>query len=737
VSTPTDFAGLYRVAPGESPWDNGGAFYGRNIETIDRLLRIAAKTHRHDGHAPVANPPGAPSVAMQGTGGNIPSGSDVYVGITAIDVDGGETAIGPLTHVIAPASSSAYPATPTGTADYSAGDLTANTYLYAITSTDGAGGESVPSDPFVITLEGGHANGRVVLSGLQSHVVAMGGTGWRLYRSTNNSDYGFLAAGATEGYVDDCTHCADPQLTPPDDTDDATAGTSSAVATVQASDLPVGAVAFRVYAGNAPTLLSPSFVGQYELSAVETPITISGLVLQQGSPPPVSLSVGGASLIQWREPVATVGALPMTGNTTGDVRLALTTLLLYAWDGDSWAIISGGGGGGSGGGGTFSGWTDIPLTGGATAWTGDASQPDPAVPQWALVGPLVMLRGVIAADEDNDRSWEVLGNLPSAARPDQDQLFTALGEAGLETAVSVSVAVKTNGELQVAAGAGLRITLDGTIYISADALGVGLPGSGAAYTIKDETTTLPARGALAFVGAGVTATDDAAGDRTVVTIPGGGSGGGLDWQGAWDAGTDYPVGAVVRYANGLWIAQGDPGVGQVPGEAIVTGGGGAGAAPVWPDNVSPTPTATPQFIAAGTKNGALAPGDGTVEWMDGNSNPHDVYVIDLPAGYAGTVSVTPSMAGASLAILTQIPDGGGNYPTSRGLNYQRTQSLAAGDPYGFSLAGSTPRRWWLLIDAPTNGAYTITVDDAGGPAAIDHSGGGTSEPSRWELMLQA
>lgn len=54
--------------------------------------------------------------------------------------------------------------------------------------------------------------------------------------------------------------------------------------------------------------------------------------------------------------------------------------------------------------------------------------------------------------------------------------------------------------------------------------GVLAPGSaGAGHIIKDEGTSLTNRGTLNFVGAGVTATDDAANAQTVVTIPGGGS----------------------------------------------------------------------------------------------------------------------------------------------------------------------------------------------------------------------
>jgi hypothetical protein len=49
-------------------------------------------------------------------------------------------------------------------------------------------------------------------------------------------------------------------------------------------------------------------------------------------------------------------------------------------------------------------------------------------------------------------------------------------------------------------------------------------GGGGGHTIKDEGTSLTQRTNLNFVGAGVTVTDDAGNDASVVTIPGGGGG---------------------------------------------------------------------------------------------------------------------------------------------------------------------------------------------------------------------
>lgn len=63
------------------------------------------------------------------------------------------------------------------------------------------------------------------------------------------------------------------------------------------------------------------------------------------------------------------------------------------------------------------------------------------------------------------------------------------------------------------------------IYRDVRMLLSALPGApaGGGHTIQDEGTPLTQRTNLNFVGAGVTATDDAGNDATVVTIPGGGS----------------------------------------------------------------------------------------------------------------------------------------------------------------------------------------------------------------------
>lgn len=57
----------------------------------------------------------------------------------------------------------------------------------------------------------------------------------------------------------------------------------------------------------------------------------------------ISLPLTGISA--WRRPVLTIGDLPATGNTVGDVIQVIANETLYTWNGTSWDAISGGGSG--------------------------------------------------------------------------------------------------------------------------------------------------------------------------------------------------------------------------------------------------------------------------------------------------------------------------------------------------------------------------------------------------------
>jgi hypothetical protein len=48
----------------------------------------------------------------------------------------------------------------------------------------------------------------------------------------------------------------------------------------------------------------------------------------------------------WKDPVATVGDLPASGNTAGDARVVTATNTIYIWSGSAWVAVGGGGGSG-------------------------------------------------------------------------------------------------------------------------------------------------------------------------------------------------------------------------------------------------------------------------------------------------------------------------------------------------------------------------------------------------------
>lgn len=106
-----------------------------------------------------------------------------------------------------------------------------------------------------------------------------------------------------------------------------------------------------------------------------------------------------------------------------------------------------------------------------------------------------------------------------------------LADGAVGTTQLADLAV-TTGKLADGAATVTKIGATGTpgatTFLRGDGTWAVPAGGSGGHTIQDEGTALAARGSLDFVGAGVTATDDAANNRTVVTIPGGGgSAGGL------------------------------------------------------------------------------------------------------------------------------------------------------------------------------------------------------------------
>lgn len=323
----TPFAGLRRLHLGEGLDEE--FLYG-NGTVIDRLLKVGARTHRHDAHAALVDPADlVPVVETDDVGGTIQAEVGLYVGATFVDADGGETTLSDTTLVTTRDALVAPTTPPTLDAiTHAAGTLLANDYTYAATVVDGTGGETPLGPAITVTVDPGNANSQIELSGLTDIVDEVGGTGWRLWRQVAGGRWGLVDDGAGDVLVDDGSFCVNCDVEPPE------VGTTAATSRLRVTipgPAPDGAVTFNVYVSVDGTFSSPCLIGSYPVAELEDEKTYVALDLQDGSPPVVSLSIPGADKIDpdtelvdwhWKRPVATAGDLPVDAEE-GDVRIAL------------------------------------------------------------------------------------------------------------------------------------------------------------------------------------------------------------------------------------------------------------------------------------------------------------------------------------------------------------------------------------------------------------------------------
>lgn len=355
MSHKTPFAGLTALSPNDNPNVDGGAVFGRNQDLIDYFLEIGAVTHRHDDHPALPAPIPAPAASAISGSGTIKSGIPIYLGYTLVDTDGGETLISSLTTITTRDPIQAPTSPITGVASYSSGALQADTFYYALTLTDGLGGETAIGPVLSIDRQPGSPFGSITMFGLASDLVSHGATGWRLYKSVGGQALGFLAAGSGDAFVDDGSGCVDCGQAPPNvNKTNSSNSIRVLVGSGASAGASSGAAAFRLYASQDGTFSGPSLLGQYAPGSAATPLTFSSLNLLNGSPPDVATAIRGARRISidelgnnyWRSAVANFASLP-AAQLVGEMRMALDTRTIYisypglgAAGGAGWQVLT-------------------------------------------------------------------------------------------------------------------------------------------------------------------------------------------------------------------------------------------------------------------------------------------------------------------------------------------------------------------------------------------------------------
>lgn len=352
----TPFAGLTALDADDPISIDGASFLILNPRITDHFLQVGAVTHRHDAHLALPNPTHAPTGSMSPSGGNLP-GTDYAVTYTVLDAAGGETMPAPALSLTSSGGGIAAPTVrPIATVDHTQGIMPEGGFFYALTYTDGAGGETTIGPNAFVYVDPGYASAAVQLSGLSTGLT--GSMQWRLWRSYEGADWHLVTQGSAGTFLDAGFDPPDNPARPPDAS--TIVGARSITVTLpNAATEPALASGsgIRVYLGADAAFTSPSLYAELPIASGGRSLLITDESLSPGSPPHVSSSVRGAAQINpdtdilnwtWKRPVANAAALPTTGNTDGDARVTLDTDTIYVWRaaGSAWVASSGGGGGG-------------------------------------------------------------------------------------------------------------------------------------------------------------------------------------------------------------------------------------------------------------------------------------------------------------------------------------------------------------------------------------------------------
>lgn len=341
----TPFAGLTVLDPGESIQADNSAFISRDRFEIDRLGKIGAKLHRHTGLPGLSNPAIVPSGAIIGSGGTIPAGISLTLGYTLEDALGGETELSPTVLLTTPPPFDVPSSAPVAVLDTSTGTLDVDTFTYALTWSDGEGGETPLGPTVTIDRPPGFANARIKLSGLDVGLEEAGADEWRLYRARSGGEFVFLTSGIGGNFNDDGSVAAQCDVHPPTSNVNTTGGTNQLKYTIPTGSAIAEATWINLYASQSGTFAESCLLMQVPVGSAGASIVFPSLELLDWQPPDVNRSYGGANQIDpdielidwhWKRPVANAAALPdeSEGSEEGDVRITLDT-------GGAWKFISG------------------------------------------------------------------------------------------------------------------------------------------------------------------------------------------------------------------------------------------------------------------------------------------------------------------------------------------------------------------------------------------------------------
>jgi hypothetical protein len=158
---------------------------------MDRLLKLGAETHVHDGSTlATTSPEVPPELTLDTTSGNIPAGRTVRYKFAWVDANGAESAASPEATVATPTAVSA-PAGPSLTTSTTGGTLLPGNYFYVLTAYTGSStSETKAGTRIFLTVPTGSTTNTITLT---LPTTPAGADGFNVYRrGPGESMYAFI-----------------------------------------------------------------------------------------------------------------------------------------------------------------------------------------------------------------------------------------------------------------------------------------------------------------------------------------------------------------------------------------------------------------------------------------------------------------------------------------------------------------------------------------------------------------
>lgn len=310
--TTTDRFGLTILGPGAKLSDIDYKFGNADRRLMDRLLRLGAEGHHHDGAVASSTAPAAPARVLATSGGSIAAGQRVFYEVTLVDVNGSESLPSTAAFIDTPAAIADPGAAVLSTASVG-GILLPGQYFYVLTAFTTANTQETRAvAPAPITVPVGTATNVVTLL---VPTLPTGASGFNVYRKgPGDARYNYVAsiAAFTTSWTDDGNPAPDCNRTIP--VLNSTNGANAVTLTITAP--PAGSTwrLYRTYVGGLWTssLLHHVVEETAEGSGIIRPTFVDvGLNTLAGQPPNASQQVASPAKILLTDSAEVRGLLPM------------------------------------------------------------------------------------------------------------------------------------------------------------------------------------------------------------------------------------------------------------------------------------------------------------------------------------------------------------------------------------------------------------------------------------------